>query len=106
MNEFFEYFAGSGFTITMTVMVMAVIFMFIVLLMYVPTLTRRIFPQFGYSKYADYLPFKTVYNDNTVELTDGSIIKAYRVRGVQTSMQDEETKAKFLDLRSQLFNQM
>ncbi|MBQ2005549.1 MAG: hypothetical protein II219_01950, partial [Alphaproteobacteria bacterium] len=82
MNEFFEYFAGSGFTITMTVLVMAVIFVFIVMLMYVPTLSKRILPRFGYAKYADYLPFKTVYNDNTIELTDGAIIKAYRVQGV------------------------
>lgn len=106
MNGFFEYFAGSGFTITLTILVMVVIFVFIVMLMYVPTISKRVLPMFGYAKYADYLPFKTVYNDNTIELTDGSIIKAYRVQGVQTSMQDEETKAKFLDLRTQLFNQI
>ena len=39
-------------------------------------------------------------------LTDGSIIRVYKIDGVQTSMQDNATKEKFLDLRSQLFNQI
>ena len=62
LKDFFEYFAGSGFPLTLTIMVMAVIFVFIMLLIYVPTLTRKIFPRFGYAKYASYLPFQTVYN--------------------------------------------
>ena len=106
INDFFDYFAGSGFPITLTIMVMAVLFLFIVLLMYVPTLTRKIFPRFGYAKYANYLPFKTVYSDNSMLLTDGSLIRVYHVAGLQTSMQDNETKKKFLDLRAQLFNQI
>lgn len=106
MNGFFEYFAGNGFPITLTILAMAVVFVFVILMMYVPVLTRRIFPQFGYKHYAQYLPFKTVFTDNSIELTDGSLIRVYRVAGVQTSMQDDETREKFLDLRAQLFNQI
>ncbi len=106
MNGFFDYFAGGEFTVTTTIIVMAVIFVFIAMMMYVPALTRKIFPKFGYAKYANYLPFKTVYSDNSIELTDGSLIRAYRIQGVQTSMQDDKTKEKFLDLRTQLFNQI
>lgn len=106
MKEFFNYFAGGEFTITTTILVMIVLAVFLVMMMYVPTLTRRIFPRFGYAKYANYLPFKTVFTDNSIELTDGSLIRAYRVQGIQTSMQDDKTKEKFLDLRTQLFNQI
>ncbi len=106
MNGFFEYFAGGGFPLTAIILVMAVVFMFIVLLMYIPVLTRRIFPKFGYTRYSQYLPFQTVYNDNSMTLTDGSIIRVYHVDGVQTSMQDDATREKFLDLRTQLFNQI
>ena len=106
IKGFFDYFAGSGFPITLTVMGMIVVFVFIVLMMFIPTLTRRIFPKFGYAKYANYLPFQTVYNDNSMSLTDGSLVRVYRVKGLQTSMQDDKTKEKFLDLRAQLFNQI
>ena len=106
MNGFFEYFAGGGFPLTAIILVMAVVFVFIVLLMYIPVLTRRIFPKFGYTRYSQYLPFQTVYNDNSMTLTDGSIIRVYHVDGVQTSMQDDATREKFLDLRTQLFNQI
>ena len=106
MNEFFNYFAGGGYSITMTILVMAVLFVFIILMMYIPSLSHRIFPRFGYTRYSNYLPFKTVYNDNSVELTDGTLLRVYRVSGVQTSMQDDATREKFLDLRTQLFNQI
>lgn len=106
LNDFFEYFAGGGFQITLTVLVVAVILVFLVLMMYVPVLTRKIFPKFGYAKYSNYLPFGTVFNDNSMQLTDGSLIRVYRVTGLQTSMQDDVTKEKFLDLRAQLFNQI
>ena len=71
MNGFFEHFAGGEFPLTATIMVMAVIFVFIVLMMYIPVLTRRIFPKFGYTRYSQYLPFNTVYTDNSMTLTDG-----------------------------------
>lgn len=106
MNGFFEYFAGSGFPVTTMIMVIAVIFIFVVLMMYLPTLTRRILPQFGYKRYSRYLPFRIVYNDDTLELSDGSLLRVYRVAGVQTSMQDTATREKFLELRTQLFNQI
>ena len=106
LNGFFEYFAGSGFPITLMILVLASMCLFLVLMMYVPALTRKIFPKFGYEKYSNYLPFGTVYSDNSMQLTDGSLIRVYRVAGVQTSMQDDATKEKFLDLRAQLFNQI
>lgn len=106
MNGFFEYFAGSGFPVTTMIMVIAVIFIFVVLMMYLPALTRRILPQFGYKRYSRYLPFRTVYNNDTLELSDGSLLRVYRVAGVQTSMQDAATREKFLELRTQLFNQI
>ena len=89
-KDFFDYFAGSGFPITLTVMIMLAVFVFIVLMLYIPVLTRKIFPRFGYAKYSNYLPFDTVYNDNTMSLTDGSLIRVYHIKGLQTSMQDEE----------------
>ena len=106
MNGFFEHFAGTGFPITSMILVMAVVFVFIILMMYVPLLTKKIFPKFGYVRYAQYLPFNTVYTDNSLTLTDGSVLRVYRVSGVQTSMQDGVTREKFLDLRAQLFNQI
>lgn len=106
MNEFFNYFAGGGYSITMTILVMLSVFVFILLMLFIPSLTRRIFPQFGYNHYANYLPFKTVYNDNSMSLSDGTLLRVYRVSGVQTSMQDNITREKFLDLRAQLFNQI
>ena len=106
MEKFFEYFAGGGYSITMTVLVMAVLFVFIIFMMYLPALTKRIFPGFGYRHYASYLPFRRVFTDNSLELNDGTLVRVYRVSGVQTSMQDDATREKFLDLRAQLFNQI
>ena len=106
MTDFFNYFAGSGFPLTTIIMVMVVIFVFIIMMMYLPVLTRKILPKFGYARYSQYLPFQPVYNDNSIGLINGSLIRVYRVQGVQTSMQVDETKAKFLALRAQLFNQI
>lgn len=108
IESFFRFFAGGGLSVTMTltVMVVAVILVFIILMMYVPTIVKHVFPKFGYKHYADYIPFETVYTDNSLELDNGSLIRVYRVSGVQTSMQTEEQRSKFLDLRSQIFNQI
>ena len=106
VQDFFDYFAGSGFPITLTIMVMVVVFVFIVLMLYVPTLTKKVFPKFGYAKYSNFLPFDTVFDDNSMSLVDGTLVRVYRVAGLQTSMQDDETREKFLDLRAQLFNQI
>ncbi len=106
-NQIFEYFAGaSEFPITLTVLVMLVLVVFIVLMMYLPVLTRKIFPKFGYASYSDYLPFRSVKKDNTLEISDGSLVRIYHLDGVQVSMQDDETRARFLDLRASLFNQI
>ena len=103
---FFDYFVGTNFPITVTLMAMVAVFIFVLMMIYVPTLTKKIFPKFKYASYGSYLPFHTVYNDNSMSLTDGSLIRVYRVAGIQTNMQDNETKEKFLDLRAQLFNQI
>ena len=87
-------------------MAVAVIFVFIILLMYVPTIVKHVFPKFGYKHYAEYIPFNTVYTDNSIELSDGCLIRVYSIAGVQTSMQTDEQREKFLDLRAQLFNQI
>ena len=106
MEGFFEYFAGGQSPFTTIIMIVAALFVFVAMLLYVPILTKKVFPKFGYARYSDFLPFKTVYSDNSIELTDGTLIRVYRIKGVQTSMQDDATKEKFLDLRTQLFNQI
>ncbi len=108
IDNFFRFFAGGGMseTMTLTVMVIAVILVFIILMIFVPTIIKNIFPKFGYKHYAEYIPFKTVYTDDSLELNDGSLVRVYHISGVQTSMQTEENRAKFLDLRAQIFNQI
>ncbi|MDR2412808.1 MAG: hypothetical protein LBD50_01185 [Rickettsiales bacterium] len=106
MGDFFEYFVGGGFPITVFVLVMVAVFVFIILMLYIPALTLWVLPKFGYKKYWQYLPFKTVYTDNSIKLSDNSLIRAYKLEGVQTSMQDEQAREKFLDLRAQLFDQI
>ena len=108
IDNFFNYFAGASFsgTMTLTIMVVAIIFVFIALMIYIPTIVKHVFPKFGYKHYSQYIPFRTVYTDNSIELDDGCLVRVYKVSGVQTSMQTEEQRAKFLDLREQLFNQI
>ena len=108
IDNFFRFFAGGGIseTMTLTAMVIAVILVFIILMIFVPTIIKNVFPKFGYKHYAEYIPFKTVYTDDSLELNDGSLVRVYHVSGVQTSMQTEENRAKFLDLRAQIFNQI
>jgi type IV secretion system protein VirB4 len=108
IDNFFNYFAGASFsgTMTLTIMVVAIIFVFIALMIYIPTIIKHVFPKFGYKHYSQYIPFRTVYTDNSIELDDGCLVRVYKVSGVQTSMQTEEQRAKFLDLRAQLFNQI
>ena len=95
LDDFFSYFAGSGFEITTAVLVMITMLVFIVLLIFVPTLTKKVFPRFGYAKYANYIPFQTVFTDNSMELTDGSLIRVYKISGLQTSMLDNAAKEKY-----------
>ncbi|MCQ2581807.1 MAG: hypothetical protein MJ170_02375 [Alphaproteobacteria bacterium] len=106
MEQIINYFAETGFPITLTVLVGIVILAFLILLIYIPTLTKKIFPQFGYSNYSAYLPFQKVNNNNTISIEGGSSIKVYHLDGIQVSMQTDEERAKFLDLRAQLFNQI
>lgn len=105
-QQFFDYFAGNGFPITAVILTICVVLSFIVLMMYIPALTRLVLPKFGYKKYSDYLPFGAVYSDDSVMLSDGSLARVYSVDGVQSSMQDDAQREQFLDLRTQLFNQI
>ena len=106
-SGFFSYFAGSGdFPVTITVLVMIVIFVFIVIMLFFPVLVRKIFPKFGYLSYSQYLPFEELRKDNTLKLNNGAFVRVYHFDGVQISMQDDETREKFLELRAALFNQI
>ena len=108
MEKIFDYFAGNTYSMTMTLVViaMSVVFVFLILLAYIPTLTKKIFPKFGYTKYSDYLPFNRVYSDDSLLLNDGSLVRVYKINGIQTSMMDDKNREKMLDLRAQLFNQI
>jgi type IV secretion system protein VirB4 len=108
MDALFNYFAGntSSMTLILVIISMIVLLIFIVLLIYIPALTKKILPSFGYAKYSDYLPFNTVYNDDSLLITDGSLVRVYKIKGVQTSMKEEKDKEKLLELRAQLFNQI
>jgi type IV secretion system protein VirB4 len=108
MYKLFDYFAGntSSMILTLITISMAVLFVFLILLVYIPALTKKIFPNFGYTKYSDYLPFSNVNNDDSVSVNDGSLIRVYKIKGLQTSMMSDENREKMLDLRAQLFNQI
>jgi type IV secretion system protein VirB4 len=108
MEKLFEYFAGSidSMSLTLIVIAMSVLLIFIFLLIYIPVLTRRILPHFGYIKYSDYLPFDRVYKDDSLSMNDGSLVRVYKIGGIQTSIMDDKNLGKLLDLRAQLFNQI
>lgn len=108
MEKLFSYFAGSNdsMILTFVVIAMAVVLVFLILLIYIPTITRKVFPKFGYTEYSDYLPFNRVYSDNSLSTTDGSLSRVYKINGIQTNIMDDENKEKLLDLRAQLFNQI
>ena len=108
MEELFNYFAGNtnSMTLILVIVAMSVLLVFIVFLMYIPALTKKILPKFGYAKYSDYLPFAGVYDDNSIGIKDGSLVRVYKINGKQTSMMDEKNREKLLDLRAQLFNQI
>ncbi len=108
MERIFDYFAGNmnSMTLNLVVVAMLVVLIFIVLLIYIPVLTKSILPKFGYTKYSDYLPFDKVYTDNSLSMTDGSLVRVYKIKGIQTSMMDDRNRQKLLDLRAQLFNQI
>ena len=59
MEQLFNYFAGNteSTVLVFITIAMSVILVFLVLLMYIPVLTKKIFPKFGYVKYSDFLPF-------------------------------------------------
>ncbi|MCL1892000.1 MAG: hypothetical protein FWF97_01745 [Alphaproteobacteria bacterium] len=102
-----NFFVSDIYSPTTFVMAGVVVFFFIVMYLYSGLLSKMVLPKFGYRKYSDYLPFASIYSDNaSVGLLDGSVVRAYEIDGVQTSMHDDATKLKFLELRAQLFNQI
>ena len=108
MEKIFSYFAGNNdsMTLTFVIIAMSAILVFLILLIYIPVITKKVFPKFGYADYADYLPFKKVYSDNSLSTTDGSLVRIYKINGIQTNIMDDKNKEKLLDLRAQLFNQI
>ena len=108
MEKLFNYFAGNSdsMIITLVIIAMSALLVFLILLMYIPTITNKIFPKFGYTKYSDYLPFNKVYSDNSLSMDDGSLVRVYKITGIQTNIMDDKNKEKLLDLRAQLFNQI
>lgn len=108
MEKLFSYFAGNNDSMILTFVIisMCVLLVFLVLLMYIPVLVKKVFPKFGYVQYSDYLPFNRVYNDNSLSTTDGSLVRVYKIAGIQTNIMDDKNKEKLLDLRAQLFNQI
>ena len=108
MEKLFNYFAGNmnSMTLTFVIIAMCVLLVFIILLAYIPAITKKVFPKFGYAKYSDYLPFENVYSDDSLSTNDGSLVRVYKIKGVQTSMMDDKNREKLLDLRAQLFNQI
>ena len=108
MEKLFNYFAGNtvSMTLTLVIIAMSAVLVFLVLLAYIPTIVKKVFPKFGYVKYSDYLPFNTVYSDDSLSTDDGSLVRVYKIKGMQTSMMDDKNREKMLDLRAQLFNQI
>jgi type IV secretion system protein VirB4 len=107
MQELLSFFVADVFSPTMIVMAVAVALLFAVIYLYSGALSNIILPKFGYAKYSEYLPFGSIYSDNaTIGLLDGSVVRAYEISGVQTSMHDDATKQRFLELRAQLLNQI
>ena len=107
MQELLSYFVSDTFPITPIILGAAVLLVFIVLLMYSGLLSKIIFPAFGYEKYSEYLPFESILSDGlTVRLHNGTLVRAFRFSGVQTSLKDNAEKEKLLDLRAQLLNQI
>ncbi|MDR1207538.1 MAG: hypothetical protein LBK26_03950, partial [Rickettsiales bacterium] len=107
METILNFFVSDGFPITPVLSGAAALLVFVVLLIYSGFLAKIIFPSFGYKKYYEYLPFDSVLTDDaTVRLNDGTLVRAFKIEGVQTSLKDAAEKAKLLDLRAQLFNQI
>ena len=108
MEELFNYFAGNNDSMIFILVIisMAVVLIFLLLLAYIPAITRKIFPKFGYVKYSDYLPFNNVYSDDSLSTDDGSLVRVYKIRGIQNNIMDDKNREKFLDLRAQLLNQV
>lgn len=108
MEQIFNYFAGNNASadLVFATVIISAFLVFLILLIYIPLITKKFFPKFGYMKYSDYLPFDKVYRDDSLSITDGSLVRVYRINGIQNNIMDDKNREKFLDLRAQLFNQI
>ena len=106
LNNYFKYFITNNFSLTIFIIVMLILILSFILIIYSSFLKKNIFPKFSYKKFSDYLPFKTLYSDNSLMLSNNSLIKVYKLSGIQTGMQIEDVKKQFLDLRTRFFNQI
>ena len=107
MLEFFDFFIKSDLQLTGALFVLMTLIIFLILLFYSPLLSRVFFPPFGYKRYSDYLPFDKIMGDGaTIALKDGTLVRAFSIRGVQNGMLDDGQKEQLFALRRQLFNQV
>ncbi|MDR1071043.1 MAG: hypothetical protein LBL21_00145 [Rickettsiales bacterium] len=107
MYDFFDFFIKNDFQMTGLLFAGLLFLIFFVLLFYTPLLSKVFFPAFGYKKYGDYLPFDQIQGDDmTVKLKDGTLVRAFRIGGVQTGMMDEGQNQRLFELKQSLFNQI
>jgi len=107
MDGFFEIFTKSDFVMTNILFAGLLVLTFFVLLLYLPLLSKVFFPSFGYKKYSDYLPFEQIMPDGlTVKLKDGSLVRAFRIPGVQNGMKTDAELTRLFEIKQNLFNQI
>ncbi len=107
MQQFMNLFVQDIMPMNLTIIGLGLVLIFLILLFIIPILSNMLFPAFSYSSFAKYLPFKQPFKDKvSIELNDGGLVRVYKLKGVQTSLQDQQQKEQFLDLRAQLFQQI
>jgi type IV secretion system protein VirB4 len=107
MEEILKYFVNDAFSMTPIILAAVLLLLFIILSMYSGLISKVVFPSFGYKKYFKYLPFDSILSDGvTIRLRNGTVVRAFALSGIQTSMKDNAEKEKLLDLRAQLLNQI
>ncbi|MCL2757714.1 MAG: hypothetical protein FWE64_00120 [Alphaproteobacteria bacterium] len=107
MEHILHHFVNDNLPMTPLILGAVLLLLFIILLMYSGLISKVIFPAFGYKKYFQYLPFDSILADGvTIRLRNGTMVRAFKFEGIQTSMKDDKEKEKLLDLRAQLLNQI
>jgi type IV secretion system protein VirB4 len=101
-----QFFAGGTITTTTIVVFACVAAMAILLFAMSGTLSKLLFPKFGFVRYSEYLPFSALVGASDIRLKGGELVRVYKFAGLQTSLQDTDAANKFLDLRAQLFDRV